>query len=163
MAYLKLHSLLQTVLCLSWEEVCFLLGRVGAPLWPGDSAYSGHPESFSQLVPIVRTLLDQHADPIVLQTHLPNLPITNGSPTFAQDLKVYCHTVEWQGFYQHQVGKFADIISEMILHLFLQGVESVFVEMINRPLTNIAVSALHHRRLYLDFFLLRLPVGVWLK
>uniref|UniRef100_A0A3P8V3W9 Neurobeachin-like protein 2 n=1 Tax=Cynoglossus semilaevis TaxID=244447 RepID=A0A3P8V3W9_CYNSE len=103
MAYLKLHSLLQTVLCLSWEEVCFLLGRVGAPLWPGDSAYSGHPESFSQLVPIVRTLLDQHADPIVLQTHLPNLPITNGSPTFAQDLKVYCHTVEWQGFYQHQV------------------------------------------------------------
>ncbi|XP_047454573.1 neurobeachin-like protein 2 isoform X2 [Mugil cephalus] len=106
MAYVKLHSLLQTVLCLSWEEVCFLLGRIGAPLWPGgvvDSTNCDHPETFSQLVPIVRTLLDQHADPITLQGLLPNLPITNGSTTFAQDLKAYCDTLEWQGFYQQQV------------------------------------------------------------
>ncbi|XP_040899505.1 neurobeachin-like protein 2 isoform X2 [Toxotes jaculatrix] len=106
MAYVKLHSLLQTVLCLSWEEVCFLLGQLGAPLWPGgvmDSTNCGHPETFAQLVPIVRTLLDQHADPVTLQNLLPNRPITNGSTTFAQDLKVYCHTLEWQGFYQQQV------------------------------------------------------------
>ncbi|XP_008283899.1 neurobeachin-like protein 2 isoform X4 [Stegastes partitus] len=106
MAYVKLHSLLQTVLCLSWEEVCFLLGQLGAPLWPGgvmDGTNCAHPETFSQLVPIVRTLLDQHADPVTLQGLLPNLPITNGSTTFAQDLKAYCHTVEWQSFYQHQV------------------------------------------------------------
>ncbi|XP_049440391.1 neurobeachin-like protein 2 isoform X2 [Epinephelus fuscoguttatus] len=106
MAYVKLHSLLQTVLCLSWEEVCFLLGQLGAPLWPGgvmDSTNCGPSETFSQLVPIVRTLLDQHADPVTLQNLLPNLPVTNGSTTFAQDLKAYCHTVEWQGFYQHQV------------------------------------------------------------
>lgn len=106
MAYVKLHSLLQTVLCLSWEEVCFLLGRLGAPLWPGgvmDGTNCEHPETFSQLVPIVRTLLDQHADPVTLQSLLPNLPITNGSPTFAQDLKVYCLTVEWRGFYQQKV------------------------------------------------------------
>ncbi|XP_026148843.1 neurobeachin-like protein 2 isoform X3 [Mastacembelus armatus] len=106
MACVKLHSLLQTVLCLSWEEVCFLLGQLGTPLWPGgvmDDTNCGHPETFSQLVPIVRTLLDQHADPITLQKLLPNLPITNGSTTFAQDLKVYSHTVEWQGFYQQQV------------------------------------------------------------
>ncbi|XP_030605793.1 neurobeachin-like protein 2 isoform X4 [Archocentrus centrarchus] len=106
MAYLKLHSLLQTVLCLRWEEVCFLLGRIGSPLWPGgviDSANCGQPETFSHLVPIVRTLLDQHADPVKLQSLLPNLPITNGSTTFAQDLKYYCQTVEWQGFYQQEV------------------------------------------------------------
>lgn len=106
MAYVKLHSLLQTVLCLSWEEVCFLLGRLGAPLWPGgvmDGTNYEHTETFPHLVPIVRTLLDQHADPITLQTLLPNMPITNGSITFAQDLKAYCHTAEWQGFYQQQV------------------------------------------------------------
>ncbi|XP_070767640.1 neurobeachin-like protein 2 [Enoplosus armatus] len=106
MAYLKLHSLLQTVLCLSWEEVCFLLGQLGAPLWPGgamDGTNCGQAETFPQLVPIVRTLLDQHADPITLQNLLPNLPVTNGSTTFAQDLKAYCHTAEWQGFYQQQV------------------------------------------------------------
>lgn len=106
MAYLKLHSLLQTVLCLSWEEVCFLLGQLGAPLWPRgvmDGPNCGHPEAFPHLVPIVRTLLDQHANPVTLQSLLPNLPITNGSTTFAQDLKAYCDTVEWQGFYQQQV------------------------------------------------------------
>lgn len=113
MAFVKLHSLLQTVLCLSWEEVCFLLGQLGAPLWPGgvmDGTNCGHPETFSQLVPIVRTLLDQHADPTTLQNLLPNLPITNGSTTFAQDLKAYCHTLEWQGFYQQQVSVLVDIV-----------------------------------------------------
>ncbi|XP_036071922.1 neurobeachin-like protein 2 isoform X9 [Oryzias melastigma] len=106
MACLKLHSLLQTVLCLSWEEVCFLLGELGAPLWPGgvmNDTNCSQSETFSQLVPIVRTLLDQHADPIMLQKLLPNLPITNGSTTFAQDLKAYCHTLEWQSFYQQQI------------------------------------------------------------
>ncbi|KAK2844496.1 hypothetical protein Q5P01_011155 [Channa striata] len=107
MAYVKLHSLLQTVLCLSWEEVCFLLGQLGAPLWPGEGVIDGtvgeQAETFAQLVPIVRTLLDQHAEPSTLQSLLPNLPITNGSTTFAQDLKAYCHTLEWQRFCQEQV------------------------------------------------------------
>ncbi|XP_011603991.2 neurobeachin-like protein 2 isoform X2 [Takifugu rubripes] len=106
MAYLKLHSLLQTVLCLSWEEVCFLLGQLGAHLWPGGvmiDVEGERSETFPHLVPIVRTLLDQHADPITLNKLLPNLPITNGSTTFAQDLKAFCRTVEWQGFYQQEV------------------------------------------------------------
>lgn len=106
MAYLKLHSLLQTVLCLSWEEVCFLLGQLGSHLWPGgvmNDTEAEHSDTFPHLVPIVRTLLDQHADPITLHKLLPNLPVTNGSTTFAQDLKAFCHTVEWQGFYHQEV------------------------------------------------------------
>ncbi|XP_045064507.1 neurobeachin-like protein 2 isoform X2 [Coregonus clupeaformis] len=107
MACVKLHSLLQTVLSLGWEEVCFLLGRLGAPLWPGGvmeaGPNGGHTETFSQLVPIVRTLLDQHADPVTLHGLLPSLPVTNGSSTFAQDLQSYCHTVEWLDFYQRHV------------------------------------------------------------
>ncbi|KAL0985478.1 hypothetical protein UPYG_G00157390 [Umbra pygmaea] len=107
MASLKLHTLLQTVLSLGWDEVCFLLGRLGAPLWPGGVIETGpngrNAEAFYQLVPIVRTLLDQHADPVTLQGLVPNLPVTNGSPTFAQDLQSYCHTVEWKQFYQQHV------------------------------------------------------------
>ncbi|XP_061093012.1 neurobeachin-like protein 2 isoform X2 [Conger conger] len=106
MACVKLHSLLQTVLCLGWDEVCFLLGRLGAPLWPaedGTVAVSGQSEVFSQLVPIVRTLLDQQADPATLQSLLPRLPRTNGSSTFAQDLQDYCSTPEWQDFYRQHV------------------------------------------------------------
>ncbi|MFT7805427.1 neurobeachin-like protein 2 isoform X1 [Arapaima gigas] len=107
MACVKLHSLLQTVLSLSWEEVCFLLGRLGAPLWQTREGMSpntgGQTETFSQLVPIVRALLDQHAEPAVLRTLLPNLPPTNGSTTFAQDLQAYCCTPEWQDVYRHQI------------------------------------------------------------
>lgn len=62
-----------------------------------------HSDTFPHLVPIVRTLLDQHADPITLHKMLPNLPVTNGSPTFAQDLRAFCHTVEWKGFYHQEV------------------------------------------------------------
>uniref|UniRef100_A0A673H8U3 Neurobeachin-like protein 2 n=1 Tax=Sinocyclocheilus rhinocerous TaxID=307959 RepID=A0A673H8U3_9TELE len=102
MACLKLHSLLQTVLCLSWEEVCFLLGRLGAPLWPANCGSDPGAEALlSPLVPIVRALLDQHADRTTLQKMLPNLPATNGSPSFAQDLQNYCSTAEWQQFHQN--------------------------------------------------------------
>ncbi|XP_062847864.1 neurobeachin-like protein 2 [Trichomycterus rosablanca] len=109
MACLKLHSLLQTVLCLSWEEVCFLLGRLGAALWPSDDVTktggtAGLEIALRPLVPVVRTLLDQHADPTILHQLLPNLPPTNGSATFAQDLLSYCSTAEWQLFYCNNVG-----------------------------------------------------------
>ncbi|XP_018596219.2 neurobeachin-like protein 2 isoform X1 [Scleropages formosus] len=107
MACVKLHSLLQTVLYLSWDEVCFLLGRLGAPLWQGKECSlpttGAQTEAFSQLVPIVRTLLDQHAEPNMLHTLLPNLPPTNGSTTFAQDLQAYCCTQEWQDVYKQQI------------------------------------------------------------
>uniref|UniRef100_W5LAM4 Neurobeachin like 2 n=1 Tax=Astyanax mexicanus TaxID=7994 RepID=W5LAM4_ASTMX len=108
MACVKLHTLLQTVLCLSWEEVCFLLGRLGEALWPaggaGERVNSGREALLEPLVPVVRTLLDQHADPTKLQQLLPSLPRTNGSPTFAQDLHRYCSTAEWQLFYHNHVG-----------------------------------------------------------
>lgn len=146
MAYLKLHSLLQTVLCLSWEEVCFLLGQLGAPLWPGgaiDCTNCGHPETFSQLVPVVRTLLDQHADPIVLQNLLPNLPITNGSTTFAQDLKAYCQTLEWQGFYQQQVSVSA-LLKINAIYLLLGSVEVSLLSSVGLSRFN-KLSALRYR------------------
>ncbi|KAM9488840.1 neurobeachin-like protein 2 isoform 2-T2 [Clarias gariepinus] len=108
MACVKLHSLLQTVLCLSWEEVCFLLGRLGSTLWPEEGmsltiGTAGIEAVLRPLVPVVRTLLDQHADPTKLQQLLPSLPPTNGSATFAQDLLTYCNTAEWQLFYCNHV------------------------------------------------------------
>lgn len=118
MACVKLHSLLQKVLCLSWEEVCFLLGRLGATLWPAEGmslmlGTAGIEAVLRPLVPVVRTLLDQHADPTKLQQLLPNLPPTNGSATFAQDLLSYCNTVEWQLFYCNHVSIETEVISVM--------------------------------------------------
>lgn len=120
MACLKLHSLLQTVLCLSWEEVCFLLGRLGAPLKPSTSGSGpGNETLLDPLVPVVRALLDQHADRNMLQTMLPNLPPTNGSPSFAQDLQNYCSIAEWQHFYQNDVS--TAVLTNAPLHTQLDG------------------------------------------
>ncbi|XP_058878753.1 neurobeachin-like protein 2 isoform X3 [Acipenser ruthenus] len=101
MACVKLHSLLQTVMSLRTEEVCFLLGRLGGPL--SHSLAAGHADSFTYLVPIVRTLLDQHYEMLQLQHLLPNMPPTNGSATLFEDLQNYCRTVEWQTFIEKHV------------------------------------------------------------
>ncbi|RXN00425.1 Neurobeachin-like protein 2 [Acipenser ruthenus] len=114
MACVKLHSLLQTVMSLRTEEVCFLLGRLGGPL--SHSLAAGHADSFTYLVPIVRTLLDQHYEMLQLQHLLPNMPPTNGSATLFEDLQNYCRTVEWQTFIEKHYeddtfGKSHDLMS----------------------------------------------------
>ncbi|XP_033848417.3 neurobeachin-like protein 2 isoform X3 [Acipenser ruthenus] len=101
MACVKLHSLLQTVLSLRREEVCFLLGRLGGPL--SHSLAAGRADSFTYLVPIVRTLLDQHYEMLELQHLLPNMPPTNGSSTLFEDLQNYCSAVEWQTFIEKHI------------------------------------------------------------
>ncbi|MGH0127029.1 UNVERIFIED_CONTAM: hypothetical protein FKN15_030295 [Acipenser sinensis] len=114
MACVKLHSLLQTVLSLRREEVCFLLGRLGGPL--SHSLAAGRADSFTYLVPIVRTLLDQHYEMLELQHLLPNMPPTNGSSTLFEDLQNYCSAVEWQTFIEKHYeddtfGKSHDLMS----------------------------------------------------
>uniref|UniRef100_A0A8C4XCF7 Neurobeachin-like protein 2 n=1 Tax=Erpetoichthys calabaricus TaxID=27687 RepID=A0A8C4XCF7_ERPCA len=101
MACVKLHSLLQTVLSLHKEEVCFLLGRLSGPL--SQSLTGGRTDTFTYLVPIVRTLLDQHFELLDLQHLLPSLPPTNGSTTFFEDLQHYCTTQEWQSFIEKHI------------------------------------------------------------
>ncbi|XP_041104104.1 neurobeachin-like protein 2 isoform X1 [Polyodon spathula] len=101
MACVKLHSLLQTVLSLRREEVCFLLGRLDGPL--SHSLAGGRADSFTYLVPIVRTLLDQHYEMLELPFLLPNMPSTNGSVTLFEDLQNYCSAVEWQTFIEKHI------------------------------------------------------------
>uniref|UniRef100_A0A671PI41 Neurobeachin-like protein 2 n=1 Tax=Sinocyclocheilus anshuiensis TaxID=1608454 RepID=A0A671PI41_9TELE len=105
---IQLDMLAKIIIC----NICCFLSlslslslSLGAPLWPANSGSDPGAEALlSPLVPIVRALLDQHADRTTLQKMLPNLPATNGSPSFAQDLQNYCSTAEWQQFYQNHVG-----------------------------------------------------------
>ncbi|XP_063308911.1 neurobeachin-like protein 2 isoform X7 [Pelobates fuscus] len=99
-AYVKLHSLLQTVTTLKKEEACFLLGKLEAPLM---SSLFAKTETFSWLVPIMRTLMDHCFESLELQRHLPSLPPTNGSPTFYEDFQKFCNTHEWRSFIDNQV------------------------------------------------------------
>ncbi|XP_068091322.1 neurobeachin-like protein 2 isoform X2 [Hyperolius riggenbachi] len=99
-AYVKLHSLLQSTSSLNKEEACFLLGNLQAPLL---KSVHGKTETFTCLVPIIRTLMDQCFESLQLQQHLPSLPPTNGSPTFYEDFQQFCTTSEWRLFIEKQV------------------------------------------------------------
>ncbi|PKU31636.1 neurobeachin-like protein 2 [Limosa lapponica baueri] len=101
LAYVKLHSLLQTSSAPRKDEACYLLGKLETPLRRSLEAKS---ETFSWLVSIVRTLMDQCYETLQLQLFLPSLPPTNGSPTFYEDFQLFCTTPEWRGFIEKHVG-----------------------------------------------------------
>ncbi|XP_060638681.2 neurobeachin-like protein 2 [Anolis sagrei] len=100
LAYVKLHSLLQTASAPKKEEACYLLGKLETPLRRSLHSKS---ETFSWLVPVVRTLMDQCYDTLQLQHVLPSLPPTNGSPTFYEDFQAFCATPEWTAFVERHV------------------------------------------------------------
>ncbi|NXJ97928.1 NBEL2 protein, partial [Corythaixoides concolor] len=100
LAYVKLHSLLQTASAPRKDEACYLLGKLETPLRRSLDAKS---ETFSWLVPIVRTLMDQCYETLQLQLFLPSLPPTNGSPTFYEDFQLFCTTSEWRSFIEKHV------------------------------------------------------------
>ncbi|XP_071415968.1 neurobeachin-like protein 2 isoform X2 [Pithys albifrons albifrons] len=100
LAYVKLHSVLQTSSAPRRDEACYLLGKLETPLRRSLEAGS---EAFSWLVPVVRTLLDQCYETLQLQLFLPSLPPTNGSPTFYEDFQLFCTTPEWRGFIEKHV------------------------------------------------------------
>ncbi|NWW38853.1 NBEL2 protein, partial [Panurus biarmicus] len=100
LAYVKLHSLLQTTSAPRRDEACYLLGKLETPL---RRSLDSRSETFSWLVPIIRTLMDQCYETLQLQQFLPSLPPTNGSPTFYEDFQLFCATPEWRGFIEKQV------------------------------------------------------------
>ncbi|XP_010084029.1 PREDICTED: neurobeachin-like protein 2, partial [Pterocles gutturalis] len=100
LAYVKLHSLLQTSSAPKKDEACYLLGKLETPLRRSLDAKS---ETFSWLVPIIRTLMDQCYETLQLQLFLPSLPPTNGSPTFYEDFQLFCTTPEWRSFIEKHV------------------------------------------------------------
>ncbi|KAM6452892.1 neurobeachin-like protein 2 isoform 3-T3 [Liasis olivaceus] len=100
LAYVKLHGLLQTASAPKKEEACYLLGKLETPLRASLHTKS---ETFSWLVPIIRTLMDQCYDTLQLQHFLPSLPPTNGSPTFYEDFQVFCTHPEWLTFIEKHV------------------------------------------------------------
>ncbi|XP_029444090.1 neurobeachin-like protein 2 isoform X2 [Rhinatrema bivittatum] len=99
-AFVKLHSLLQTASAPRREEASYLLGKLETPLMQSLYAKS---ETFSWLVPIIRTLMDQCFESLQLQYHLPSLPPTNGSPTFYEDFQQFCTSLEWKIFIEKHI------------------------------------------------------------
>ncbi|XP_069839468.1 neurobeachin-like protein 1 isoform X4 [Dendropsophus ebraccatus] len=95
MATAKLNTLLQTKVIEKQEEACFLLGKLEGIL---NKSIQEKSETYSFLVPIVRTLVSKIYELLFMNLHLPSLPITNGSPSLFEDFQDYCKSEEWRIF-----------------------------------------------------------------
>lgn len=94
MATAKLNGILQTKEVSSQDEACYLLGKVEGIL--RRSIQERTEETYSFLVPLLRTLLSKVHRLLYMELHLPQLPDTNGSPSFFEDFQAYCNSPEWR-------------------------------------------------------------------
>ncbi|KAM4698293.1 neurobeachin-like protein 1 [Rhinophrynus dorsalis] len=95
MAAAKLNTLLQTKVIGNQEEACYLLGKLEGIL---SKSIREKTETYSFLIPIVRTLVSKIYELLYMNLHLPSLPITNGSPSLFEDFQEYCNSDEWRLF-----------------------------------------------------------------
>uniref|UniRef100_A0A674H6R5 Neurobeachin-like protein 2 n=1 Tax=Taeniopygia guttata TaxID=59729 RepID=A0A674H6R5_TAEGU len=93
MAAAKLNTLLQTKVIESQPEACYLLGKLEGIL---SRSIEEKTETYSFLIPLVRTLVSKIYELLFMNLHLPSLPPTNGSPSFFEDFQEYCRSEEWQ-------------------------------------------------------------------
>lgn len=103
MATAKLNGILQTKEVSSQDEACYLLGKVEGIL--RRSVQQQAEETYSFLVPLLRTLLSKVHRLLYMELHLPQLPDTNGSPSFFEDFQAYCNSPEWRVYLDKYVRK----------------------------------------------------------
>ncbi|XP_069568849.1 neurobeachin-like protein 1 isoform X2 [Brachyistius frenatus] len=90
----KLNGILQTKEVSSQDEACYLLGKAEGIL--RRSVREGTEETYTFLVPLLRTLLSKVHRLLYMELHLPRLPDANGSPSFFEDFRLYCESPEWR-------------------------------------------------------------------
>ncbi|KAG9335568.1 hypothetical protein JZ751_004472 [Albula glossodonta] len=93
MATAKLNTILQTKQVETQDEACYLLGRLEGIL---SRSVREQTETYSFLIPLLRTLLSKIHKLLYMELHLPSLPDTNGSPSFFEDFQLYCSSPEWR-------------------------------------------------------------------
>uniref|UniRef100_A0A8C4KFS9 Neurobeachin-like protein 2 n=1 Tax=Dromaius novaehollandiae TaxID=8790 RepID=A0A8C4KFS9_DRONO len=102
MAAAKLNTLLQTKVIESQPEACYLLGKLEGIL---SRSIEEKTETYSFLIPLVRTLVSKIYELLFMNLHLPSLPPTNGSPSFFEDFQEYCRSDEWQVYIDKYVSR----------------------------------------------------------
>uniref|UniRef100_A0A665U2V5 Neurobeachin-like protein 2 n=1 Tax=Echeneis naucrates TaxID=173247 RepID=A0A665U2V5_ECHNA len=120
MATAKLNGILQTKEISSQDEACYLLGKVEGIL--RRSIQEQMEETYSFLVPLLRTLLSKVNRLLYMELHLPQLPDTNGSPSFFEDFQLYCKSPEWRVYLDKYIIPY---MKQYEIETFSQGHETM--------------------------------------
>ncbi|CAL8289347.1 unnamed protein product [Lota lota] len=127
MATAKLNGILQTKAVESQDEACYLLGKVEGILRralysQGDGAGAIATDTYSFLVPLMRTLLSKVHRLLYMELHLPRLPDTDGGPTFFEDFQAYCRSPEWRVYLDKYIIPY---MKQYEIETFSQGHETM--------------------------------------
>ncbi|XP_057674721.1 neurobeachin-like protein 1 isoform X1 [Corythoichthys intestinalis] len=120
LATAKLNFILQMKEISSQDEACYLLGKVECIL--RRSVQEKTEEKYSFLVPLLRTLLSKVHRILYMELHLPQLPDTNGSPSFFEDFQIYCNSPEWRVYLDKYIIPY---MKQYEIETFSQGHESM--------------------------------------
>uniref|UniRef100_A0A8C2YYB5 Neurobeachin like 1 n=1 Tax=Cyclopterus lumpus TaxID=8103 RepID=A0A8C2YYB5_CYCLU len=120
LATAKLNGILQTKQVSSQDEACYLLGKVEGIL--RRSIQEQREETYSFLVPLLRTLLSKVHRLLFIELHLPQLPDTNGSPSFFEDFQLYCNSTEWRVYLDKYIIPY---MKQYEIETFSQGHETM--------------------------------------
>ncbi|KAG5833936.1 hypothetical protein ANANG_G00281190 [Anguilla anguilla] len=119
MATAKLNTILQTKRVETQDEACYLLGSLEGIL---SRSVREQTETYSFLIPLLRTLLSKIHKLLYMELHLPSLPDTNGSPSFFEDFQLYCSSPEWRVYLDKYIIPY---MKQYELEMFSQGHESM--------------------------------------
>nr|XP_023698354.1 neurobeachin-like protein 1 isoform X3 [Paramormyrops kingsleyae] len=119
MATAKLNAILQTKSVETQDEACYLLGRLEGIL---SRSVREQTETYSFLIPLLRTLLSKIHKLLYMELHLPSLPDTNGSPSFFEDFQLYCSSPEWRIYLDKYIIPY---MKQYEIEMFSQGHETM--------------------------------------
>uniref|UniRef100_A0A8D3C9N3 Neurobeachin-like protein 2 n=1 Tax=Scophthalmus maximus TaxID=52904 RepID=A0A8D3C9N3_SCOMX len=120
MATAKLNGILQTKEVSCQDEACYMLGKVEGIL--RRSVQEQTDDTYSFLVPLLRTLLSKVHRLLYMELHLPQLPDTNGSPSFFEDFQLYCNSPEWRVYLDKYIIPY---MKQYEIETFSQGHETM--------------------------------------
>ncbi|XP_058471810.1 neurobeachin-like protein 1 isoform X2 [Solea solea] len=121
MATAKLNGILQTKEVSSQDEACYLLGKVEGILRRSIQEQAEE-DTYAFLVPLLRTLLSKVHRLLYMELHLPQLPDTNGSPSFFEDFQLYCKSPEWRVYLDKYIIPY---MKQYEIETFSQGHETM--------------------------------------
>ncbi|XP_058888101.1 neurobeachin-like protein 1 isoform X1 [Acipenser ruthenus] len=121
MATAKLNTILQTKTIDSQDEACYLLGKLEGIL---SKSIREKTETYSFLIPLIRSLLSKIHQLLYMQLHLPSLPNTNGSPSFFEDFQEYCSSDEWRVYLDKYIIPY---MKQYEIEIFSRGHESMAI------------------------------------
>uniref|UniRef100_A0A674BG19 Neurobeachin-like protein 2 n=1 Tax=Salmo trutta TaxID=8032 RepID=A0A674BG19_SALTR len=120
LATAKLNGILQTKSVETQDEACYLLGKVEGIL---RRSVGGQTEdTYMCLVPLLRTLLSKVNKLLYMELHLPQMPDTNGSPSFFEDFQLYCNSPEWRVYLDKYIIPY---MKQYEIETFSQGHETM--------------------------------------